>query len=66
MFCFQISCYKLYKKGLFFYVFTLKYMCRFGMNLKMFNPKAKHKIKDKISWLFFVHLILCFPTYLLT
>jgi hypothetical protein len=41
--CFQISCYKLYKKGLFSYVFTLKYMCHFGMNLKKYNLKAKHK-----------------------
>jgi hypothetical protein len=32
MFCLQISCYKLYKEGLFSYVLTLKYMCHFGMN----------------------------------
>jgi hypothetical protein len=53
MFCFQIPCYKLYKEDLFCYVFTLKYMCQFGMNLKKLNLKAKHKIKNKISWLFF-------------
>ncbi len=43
MFCLRISCYKLYKKGLFSYVLTLKYMCQFGMNLKKPNQKAKHK-----------------------
>jgi len=32
MFCLQIPCYKLYIKILFFYVFTLKYMCHFGLN----------------------------------
>jgi len=26
MFCFRILCYKLYKEGLFYYVFTLKYV----------------------------------------
>ncbi len=45
MFCIQIPCYKLYKEGLFSYVFTLKYMCHFGMNWKKLNLKAKHKIK---------------------
>jgi hypothetical protein len=30
MFCLWIPFYKLYKKGLFSYVFTLKYMCHFG------------------------------------
>ncbi len=53
MFCLRIPCYKLYKENLFFYVLTLKYMCHFGMNFKKFNLKAKHKIKNKISWLFF-------------
>jgi hypothetical protein len=47
MFCLRIQCYKLYKEGLFFYVFTLKYMCHFGTSLKKFNLKAKHKIKNK-------------------
>jgi hypothetical protein len=28
-------------------------MCHFGMNLKKINLKAKHKIKNTISWLFF-------------
>jgi len=45
MFCLPIPCYKLYKKGLFSYVFTLKYMWYFGMSSKKLNPKAKHKIK---------------------
>jgi hypothetical protein len=45
MFCLQIPCYKLYKRSLLFYVFTLKYMCHFGMNWKKFNLEAKHKIK---------------------
>ncbi len=49
MFCLQILCYKLYKKGLFSYVFTFKYMCHHGMSFKKFNLKAKHKIKNKIS-----------------
>ncbi len=40
MFCFQIPCYKLLKKHLFFYVLTLKYMCHFGMSLKKHNQKA--------------------------
>jgi hypothetical protein len=53
MLCFQIPCYKLYKEGLFFYVLTLKYMCHFGVSLKKLNQKAKHKIKNKISWIFF-------------
>jgi len=53
MFCFQIPCYKLYKKGFFSYLLTLKYMCHFGMNSKKLNLKAKHKINIKqISWLF--------------
>ncbi len=64
MFCLQIPCYKVYKKNLFSYVLTLKYMCHFGMNLKKFNLKAKHKIKIKFYGYFLVHLILCFPTYL--
>ncbi len=34
MLCFRISCYKLYKGGLFSYVLTFKYMCHFGMSLK--------------------------------
>jgi hypothetical protein len=53
MFCLQIPCYKLYEKDLFSYVLTLKCMCHFGMSLKKLNRKAKHKIKNKISWLFF-------------
>ncbi len=53
MLCFRFPCYKIYKEGLFSYVLTLKYMCHFGTSLKKFNPKAKHKIKNKISWLFF-------------
>jgi hypothetical protein len=32
MICFLIPCYKLYKEDLLFYVFTLKYMCHFGMS----------------------------------
>jgi hypothetical protein len=40
-------------------------MCHFGMNFKKFNLKAKHKIKNKISWLLFnaFNLVL---SYLLT
>jgi hypothetical protein len=57
MFCFQISCHKLYKEGLFSYVLTLKYICHFGMNLKKLNLKAKHKIKNKFSWLVFNALV---------
>ncbi len=64
MLCLWIPCCKLYKKGLFSYVFTLEYMCHFGMTLKKFNLKAKHKIK-KISWLFFNAFSLVF-SYLLT
>ncbi len=52
MFCFQIPCYKLYKKYLFSYVFTLKYMCHFGMNSKNLNLKAKHEIKKKFMVIF--------------
>jgi hypothetical protein len=65
MFYLQIPCYKLYKEGLFFYVFTLKYICHFGMTL-VFNLKAKHKIKNKVLWLFFNALsLVCFlPFYL--
>jgi len=66
MFCFKIPSYKLYKEGLFSYVFTLKYMCHFGMNLKELNLKAKHKIKKKSYGYSLVHLILCFPTNLPT
>jgi hypothetical protein len=53
MFYLWIPCYKLYKKGLLCYVITLKDMCNFKMNLKKFNLKEKHKIKNKISWLLF-------------
>jgi len=49
MLCLWISFYKLYKKGLFSYVLTLKYMCHFGMSFKKLNLKVKHKIKTKIS-----------------
>jgi hypothetical protein len=66
MLCLRIPYYKLYKKGLFSYVLTLKYMCNFGMNFKKLNRKAKNK--NKILWLFvsYAHLVLCFPTYLFT
>jgi hypothetical protein len=63
MFCLQISCYKLYKEGLFSYVLILKYMCHFGMSLKKFNIKAKHKINNKISWLFYSALNLMFSYF---
>ncbi len=46
------------------YVFTLKYMCHLGMSLKKFNLKVKHKIQNKISWLFFSAISLVF-SYLL-
>jgi hypothetical protein len=36
-----ISFHKLYNKGVFSCVFTLKYMCQFGMNSKKFNSKNK-------------------------
>jgi hypothetical protein len=52
-------------EGLFFYVLTLKYMCHFGMSFKKLNMKARHKIKIRISWLFFSALNLVLP-YLLT
>jgi hypothetical protein len=65
MFCLRIPCYKLYKESLFSYVFTLKYMCDFEMHLKKLNPKAKHKIKNKVSWLFFSALSLVL-SYLFT
>jgi hypothetical protein len=65
MFCLQIPCYKLYKQSSFSYAFTLKHMCHFEMSWKKFNLKAKHKIKNKISWLFFITLSLVL-SYLLT
>jgi hypothetical protein len=65
MFYLQISCYKLYKKGFFSFVLTLKYMCHLGMSLKKFNLKVKYKIQNKISWLFFSALSLVF-SYLFT
>jgi hypothetical protein len=65
MFCLQIPCYKLYKEGLLSYVFTLKYMRHFGMSLKKFNLKAKHKIENKISRLLINALNLVL-SYLLT
>jgi hypothetical protein len=64
MLCLWIPCYQLYKEGLFFYILTLKYMCHFGMSLKKLNLKARHKIKNKISWLLFNELNLAF-SYLL-
>jgi hypothetical protein len=66
MFCLWIPCYKIYKKGLFSYVFTLKYMCHFGMNRKKLNSKAKHKLKKQIHGYSLVDLVLCFFTYLPT
>jgi len=66
MFCLWTPCYKLYKKNLFSYVFTLKYICHSGMSWKKLNLKVKHKIKIKFHRYFLVHLILCFPTYLPT
>jgi hypothetical protein len=65
MFYFWIPCYKLYKEGLFSYVFTLRYMCHFGMSWKKLNLNAKHKIKIKISCLFFSALSFVL-SYLLT
>jgi hypothetical protein len=65
MFFLRIPYYKLYKKGLFSYVFTLKYMCHFGMNLKKLHLKVNRKIKNKISWLFFNAFSLVL-SYLLT
>jgi hypothetical protein len=53
MFCLRIPCYKLYKEALISYVFTLKYMCHFGMSWKKLNVKEKPKIRNKISCLFF-------------
>jgi hypothetical protein len=41
MLCFLISCYKLYKEGVFFYVLTLKYKCHLGKNSKKLNLKNK-------------------------
>jgi hypothetical protein len=43
MLCFLIPCHKLYKEGVLFYVFTLKYTCHFGMNSKKLNPKGNLK-----------------------
>jgi hypothetical protein len=40
-------------------------MCHFGMSFKKLNLKPKHKIKNKISWLFFNALSLMI-SYLLT
>ncbi len=66
MFCFWMPCYKLYKESLFSYVLTLKYMCHFGMSFKKLNLRAKHNFKNKINHIYYlVHLVLCFPTYLL-
>jgi hypothetical protein len=44
---FQMSFHKLYKGGVFFYIFTLKYMCRVGWIHKSLTLKAKHKTKLK-------------------
>jgi len=41
MFCLWISSHKLYIKNVFYYVFTLKYMCQFGMSSKKFTPQEK-------------------------
>jgi len=41
MLCFWISYYKLYKEGMFSYVFTFKYMCHFGMSLEKLDLKGK-------------------------
>jgi hypothetical protein len=65
MFCFQIPSYKIYKESLFSYVLSLKYMFHLRMSFKKFNLKTKHKIKNKISWLFFNEFSLVF-SYLLT
>ncbi len=66
MFCLRFPCYKLYKKSFFFYIFTLKYKCHFGMSLKKHSLKAKHiNFFKKNSWLFFSSLHLVF-SYLLT
>jgi len=54
MFYLRIPCYKLYKENLFFYVFTLKYMCHFSMSSKKLD-----------LWLLFSSLSLVF-FYLLT
>jgi hypothetical protein len=40
MLSFRISHYKLYKKDIFSYVFTIKYMCNFEMSLEKCNPKG--------------------------
>jgi hypothetical protein len=53
------------KKACSLMFLILKYMCHFGFSLKKLNLKAKHKIKNKILWLFFNALSLVI-SYLLT
>jgi hypothetical protein len=52
MFCLQIPCYKLYKKGLFFYVLTLKYLCHMSnLNRWMIIKSCQHDIMGlRSSW----------------
>jgi hypothetical protein len=61
MFGLWISSHKLYKESVFYYVFTLKYMCEFGISLTL---KTKHKIEQKYLHAYsLVHLPFYFPTY---
>jgi hypothetical protein len=45
MFCFWIPCHKIYIKGSFSYVLTLKYTCHLGWGQKKLTLKTNHKIK---------------------
>jgi hypothetical protein len=47
MFCLPISSYKVYKKDVFFNVFTLKTMCHLGWTQRSLTLKAKHKMKKQ-------------------
>jgi hypothetical protein len=45
MLCFWIPCYKLYKEGVFSYVFTLIKCAILGWTQKKLTLKVEHKIK---------------------
>jgi hypothetical protein len=65
MFCLWIPCYKLYKEGTSFLIFShLNTSVVLGWAKKKFNLKG-NKILNKISWLFFNSLSLVL-SYLLT
>ncbi len=56
IFCLPISCCKLYNKGAFSYVFTIKTMCHLGWVQKNLTLKENIKWKQCLYGYFLIHM----------